>query len=67
MVSFESIDELDAAGVLTLKTHSPSTLRWRLRGQVTHIHSFEATAKPGAKIGLTDSRRYRDLAYALLG
>jgi len=30
MVSFESIDELDAAGVLTLKTHSPSTLRWRL-------------------------------------
>jgi CubicO group peptidase (beta-lactamase class C family) len=45
---------------LRLKTQSPSTLRWRLRGQASHICRFERTVKSGTQIGFMDGRRYRD-------
>jgi hypothetical protein len=44
---------------LGLKTQSPSTLRWRLHGQVSQIRRFETTVKSDTQIGLVDSRRYR--------
>jgi hypothetical protein len=44
---------------LRLKTQSPSTLRWRLRGQVSHIRRFEKTVKSATQIGLMDGRQYR--------
>ena len=44
---------------LGLKTQSPSTLRWRLHGQVRQIRRFETTVKSATQIGLMDSRRYR--------
>jgi hypothetical protein len=34
---------------LGLKTQSPSTLRWRLHGQVSHISRFEKTVNPPHK------------------
>jgi hypothetical protein len=52
---------------LSRETQSPSPLRWRLRGQVSHIRHFEITVKSATPIGLMDSRRCRDWSHILNG
>ena len=50
---------IEAAGVLSLKTQSPSTVRWRLGVEVRHTWRFAITVTSGTSLGLMDSRRYR--------
>jgi hypothetical protein len=65
-VCFKSIHCIEAAGVLSLKTQSPSTLRWRLRVEVRHTRRSERTVGLDTPLGLMDSRRYRKRGYAIL-
>ena len=58
-MSFKIHDGNEGAGVLSLKTQSPSTLRWRLGVEVRRTCRFETTVRLGTPVGLMDSRRYR--------
>ena len=50
----KSIHGIEAAGVLSLKTQSPSTLRWRLRVEVGHTRRSETTIGLNIPLGLMD-------------
>jgi hypothetical protein len=51
--------DIEAAGVFSRKTQSPSTLDWRLRVEVRYSCRFETTVGWATPLGLMDSRRYR--------
>jgi hypothetical protein len=57
--AFQIQHGIEAAGVPSLKTQSPSTLRWRLRVEIRQTCRFETTFMLGTPFGLMDSRRYR--------
>jgi hypothetical protein len=59
----KSIMGNEVAGVLSLKTQSPSTLGWRLRVELRHICRFEKTVRFGIPPVPMDSRRYRDCSH----
>ena len=62
----KSIPGIEAAGALSPKTQSPSTLGWRLRVEVRHTRRSETTVGSDTPLGLMDSRRYRKRGYAML-
>jgi hypothetical protein len=58
-VRLKSVMGIEAAGLSSRETQSPSTLQWRLRSEVKHTCRFEMTVTLGTPLGLMDSRRYR--------